>query len=98
IYRGFFMGVSDIVPGVSGGTIAVLLGIYDRLIASINGLFSKEWKRNLGVLIPLGIGDGQALFSLILLMDCLIDPYPVPIFCSFFGLIMVVLHFLFLFY
>jgi len=95
IYRGFFMGVSDIVPGVSGGTIAVLLGIYDRLIASINGLFSKEWKRHLGFLIPLGIGAGLALFSLSHLMEWLIDTYPVPTFYTFIGLIIGVLPFLF---
>src|SRR5699024_11762640 len=80
--------------GVSGGTIAVLLGIYDRLIASINGLFSKEWKRHLGFLIPLGIGAGLALFSLSHLMEWLIDTYPVPTFYTFIGLIVGVLPFL----
>ncbi len=95
IYRGFLMGVSDIVPGVSGGTIAVLLGIYDRLIASINGLFSKDWKRNLGFLIPLGIGAGLALFTLSHLMEWLLMEHPVPTFFTFIGLIIGVLPFLF---
>ena len=35
-YRGFMMGISDVIPGVSGGTIAVLLGIYDDFIASMD--------------------------------------------------------------
>src|SRR5699024_11407522 len=61
IYRGMAMGVSDIVPGVSGGTIAVILGIYDQFIASINGLFSKDWKRHLAFLIPLALGMGIAI-------------------------------------
>lgn len=39
LYRGALMGASDIVPGVSGGTIAVVLGIYQRLIEGINGIF-----------------------------------------------------------
>src|SRR5690625_5504478 len=95
IYRGFFMGMSDIVPGVSGGTIAVLLGIYDRLIASINGLFSKEWKRHLGFLIPLGIGAGLALFSLSHLMEWLIDTYPVLTFYTYISLFIFVLSYLF---
>ncbi|HLR59309.1 MAG TPA: DUF368 domain-containing protein [Pseudogracilibacillus sp.] len=95
IYRGFLMGVSDIVPGVSGGTIAVLLGIYDRLIASINGLFSKDWKRSLGFLIPLGVGAGTALFSLSHLMEWLLLEHPVPTFFTFIGLIIGVLPFLF---
>lgn len=95
IYRGFLMGVSDIVPGVSGGTIAVLLGIYDRLIGAINGLFSKDWKRHLGFLIPLGIGAGLALFSLSHLMEWLLIVHPVPTFFAFIGLIIGVLPFLF---
>ncbi|MCJ7781258.1 MAG: DUF368 domain-containing protein, partial [Acidimicrobiia bacterium] len=35
LFRGFLMGAADIVPGVSGGTIALVLGIYERLIASV---------------------------------------------------------------
>ena len=64
IYRGLLMGASDVIPGVSGGTIALLLGIYDRLIEAINGLFSREWKKHLNFLVPLGIGVAIAIFSL----------------------------------
>src|SRR5690606_1008432 len=56
IYRGILMGISDLIPGVSGGTIAFILGIYDRLLASISGFFSRDWKKYLGFLVPLGIG------------------------------------------
>lgn len=56
IYRGILMGISDLIPGVSGGTIAFILGIYDRLLESISGFFSKEWKKQLGFLVPLGMG------------------------------------------
>ncbi|MGH2318925.1 DUF368 domain-containing protein [Planococcus sp. SE5232] len=56
IYRGILMGISDLIPGVSGGTIAFILGIYDRLLESISGFFSREWKKHLGFLVPLGIG------------------------------------------
>ncbi|HLQ82261.1 MAG TPA: DUF368 domain-containing protein [Pseudogracilibacillus sp.] len=94
IYRGFFMGISDIVPGVSGGTIAVLLGIYDNLIAAINGLFSKEWKRQFGFLIPLGVGAGLAIYTLSHLMEWLLKTYPIPTFFAFIGLIIGVLPFL----
>src|SRR5699024_3608736 len=41
IYRGFVMGTSDVVPGVSGGTIAVLLGFYVHLFEAMSALFSK---------------------------------------------------------
>ena len=37
------MGTSDLVPGVSGGTIALLLGIYNQFIASISGIFSRRF-------------------------------------------------------
>lgn len=56
IYRGILMGISDLIPGVSGGTIAFILGIYDRLLESISGFFSRDWKKHLGFLVPLGIG------------------------------------------
>ena len=42
IYRGILMGISDLIPGVSGGTIAFILGIYDRLLAAISGFFSRD--------------------------------------------------------
>ncbi|ANU24419.1 DUF368 domain-containing protein [Planococcus donghaensis] len=56
IYRGILMGISDLIPGVSGGTIAFILGIYDRLLQSISGFFSRNWRKQLGFLVPLGIG------------------------------------------
>ncbi|MDQ0429707.1 putative membrane protein [Planomicrobium stackebrandtii] len=56
IYRGILMGISDLIPGVSGGTIAFILGIYDRLLEAISGFFSRDWKKHLGFLVPLGLG------------------------------------------
>lgn len=95
IYRGLAMGASDVVPGVSGGTIAVLLGIYDQLIASLNGLFSREWKRHLSFLIPLGLGVSISIFTLAKLMDWLLLHYPGPTYYLFLGLIVGVLPYLF---
>lgn len=95
IYRGFIMGGTDVIPGVSGGTIAVLLGIYDQLIAAINGIFSKEWRKHLGFLIPLGVGILIAIFTLARVMEWLLDNYPGPTFYFFLGLIIGVLPLLF---
>ncbi|SES96896.1 putative membrane protein [Oceanobacillus limi] len=95
IYRGMMMGASDVIPGVSGGTIAVLLGIYDRLIAAINGLMSKEWRKHLGFLIPLGLGVIIAVFSLAKLIEWLFDYYPGPTQFFFLGLIIGILPNLF---
>lgn len=95
IYRGFFMGTSDLVPGVSGGTIAVLLGIYDRLISSISGLFSKEWRKHLGFLIPLGLGMATAVLLLSKLIKYLYEHYPQQTEFFFLGLIIGILPYLF---
>lgn len=95
IYRGLLMGASDVIPGVSGGTIAVLLGIYDRLITAINGIFSKDWKRQLGFLIPLAIGVGTAILLLSHLIEWLFEHYAGPTQFFFLGLIIGILPYLF---
>lgn len=95
IYRGFMMGTSDLIPGISGGTIAVLLGIYDELISSINKLFSRDWAKQLGFLVPLGIGMGAALKLLSDLMDFLLKNHTEPTYFLFLGLIIGIIPFLF---
>ncbi|CQR48282.1 hypothetical protein BN1058_02647 [Paraliobacillus sp. PM-2] len=95
IYRGMMMGASDVVPGVSGGTIAVVLGIYDRLITAVNGFLSKDWKKHLSFLIPLGIGILTSIFLLARGIEFLFDHYPRPTQFSFLGLIIGVLPYLF---
>ncbi len=52
ILKGFAMGTSDLVPGVSGGTIALLLGIYNQFIASISGIFLRRFWLSFTFLIP----------------------------------------------
>ena len=44
VYKGMLMGITELIPGVSAGTIAVMLGIYDRLVMAISGFFSREWE------------------------------------------------------
>src|SRR5699024_2626534 len=95
IYRGMAMGVSDIVPGVSGGTIAVILGIYDQFIASINGLFSKDWKRHLAFLIPLALGMGIAIVLFSHVMKWLLNHHDQVTFYFFIGVIVGILPYLF---
>lgn len=95
IYRGLLIGASDVVPGVSGGTIALLLGIYDQLLSAINGVFSKEWKKHLSFLIPLGMGIAIAIFSLAKLINWLLVHYPEPLQFFFLGLILGILPYLF---
>ncbi|WP_026703009.1 DUF368 domain-containing protein [Salibacterium aidingense] len=94
ILRGMAMGASDIIPGVSGGTIALVLGIYHRLIAAVNNFFSRRWKEQLGFFIPLGIGIGLAVFSLSSMLEWLLASYPQPTFFLFLGLILGTIPFL----
>jgi len=95
IYRGMIMGATDVIPGVSGGTIAVILGIYDRLIAAISGLFTREWKKHMLFLIPLVVGMGSAIFLFSHAMNWLLANYERPTFYFFLGLIIGILPFLF---
>ncbi|WP_073007151.1 DUF368 domain-containing protein [Virgibacillus chiguensis] len=95
IYRGMIMGASDVIPGVSGGTIAVLLGIYDRLIAAINGFLSKNWKQQLGFLVPLGMGVAISILTLSHAINWLFKHYAGPTQFFFLGLIIGILPYLF---
>ncbi|CAM3157632.1 DUF368 domain-containing protein [Filibacter tadaridae] len=94
LYRGFFMGISDLIPGVSGGTIAFILGIYDELLASISGFFSRNWKKQIGFLLPLGIGIVVALLSLSRVIEYLLENHHVPTQFFFLGLIIGVIPFI----
>lgn len=78
LFRGMLIGASDLIPGVSGGTIAIILGIYDRLIEAISGFFSKEWKKHIGFLLPLAIGIGTILLLLSRAIKWLLLQYPQP--------------------
>lgn len=99
--KGFGMGAANIVPGVSGGTIALLTGIYGDFIDSLNqlmilsnwkmiikGKFKDFWKNvNGGFLTALFIGILLSLISLAKLMEYVIVYHPVQTWAFFFGLI-----------
>ncbi len=67
IIKGIFIGVANIIPGVSGGTMAVSMGVYDKIIDSINSI-TKEFKKSFLTLLPLVIGmiGGIGVFSYII--------------------------------
>lgn len=94
LYRGFFMGISDLIPGVSGGTIAFILGIYDELLASISGFFSRDWKKNIGFLLPLAIGMGLTLLLFSRVIEYLLKNYHAQTQFFFLGLVIGVLPFI----
>ena len=76
LFRGFCMALADSVPGVSGGTIAFILGFYDKFIGSLNDLIygkKKEKKIALKFLIKLGIGWGIGMILAILVLTSLFE-------------------------
>ncbi|MEB6037469.1 DUF368 domain-containing protein [Staphylococcus pseudoxylosus] len=87
LWKGFAMGTTDLVPGVSGGTIALLLGIYDDFICSISGIFSKRFWESLKFLIPIGLGMVIAIGVLSKLINYLLSTHTVPTMFFFVGLI-----------
>lgn len=92
--KGIGIGAANTVPGVSGGTIAAITGIYDHLIHAISTYF-KSWKRNTLLLAPVGVGAllGIALFAS--LVEYLLATAPQATAFFFIGLIVGSLPFLF---
>ncbi|MCE0495026.1 DUF368 domain-containing protein [Vibrio salinus] len=104
--KGMGMGAADVVPGVSGGTIAFITGVYDTLLESIrriNPTLIRYWKKNgfsatleyinVKFLICLLAGILTSVATLAKLISWLLKVHPIPIWSFFFGLILVsVLH------
>lgn len=98
---GFSMGIADLIPGVSGGTIAFLSGIYEELLHSIKVVTGKTLRLTLQgkfteslrsvpiyFLLPLGAGILAAIFSLASVLTWLFEHYPVFLWAFFFGLVL----------
>lgn len=98
--RGFGMGIAELVPGISGGTIAFISGIYLELLSSMRSLdrrwlglvLSGRWQEawvaaNMGFLIVLGTGMLCALFSLASVVSWLLEHHEIYLWAFFFGLI-----------
>lgn len=60
--KGFILGVANVIPGVSGGTLAVSLGLYERVLECVTTLF-KKFKENLTFIMPIALGIGVAILS-----------------------------------
>jgi putative membrane protein len=88
--KGCAIGVANIIPGVSGGTLAVILGIYDRLIESIACFFESPGKRKEYIifLVKVLLGAGTAILLLANLMDFLLTQHFQLTMFAFMGLIL----------
>src|SRR5690606_10747150 len=102
--KGIAMGAADVVPGVSGGTVAFISGIYDELLRSISrvpeaalllarGRVVEAWRMaNATFLLVLLGGILTSVFSLARLITWLLEHHPIPVWSFFFGLILVSSH------
>ena len=87
VIKGFIMGIANIIPGVSGGTLALILGIYEEFIGAISHLFSNL-KKNICFLIPIAIGMVLAILSLSHVIDYSYKHFPIPTCLFFVGLVL----------
>lgn len=86
VLKGSLVGVANIIPGVSGGTMAVSMGIYDKLITAITHIF-KDIKRSIRILLPIIIGALLGIGVLAFVIQWLFDNYPTQTNLLFIGLI-----------
>lgn len=100
-FTGLTMGLADLIPGVSSGTIALLCGIYDELLYTIKlitgrvprlfllGEFKQAFKLvPFGFLLPLGFGLILGVLGLVQIVSFLLNTYPVLVWAFFFGLVL----------
>ena len=87
VIKGFFVGIANIIPGVSGGTLAITLGIYEELIEAISHFFRKL-KSNIKFLIPIGIGAFTAIVIGSRIIEISLEKYTLPTLLFFTGLIL----------
>lgn len=85
--KGMLMGISNIIPGVSGGTMAVSLGIYDDLIFSITQFFRKK-RKSIKFLVPLGVGLALGIIFFSYAIEFLLAEYAFITSLAFVGLIL----------
>lgn len=85
--KGFFIGIANIIPGVSGGTMAVSFGIYEQLI-NIVTTFTKNIKKNISYVLPIVIGAVLAIGLLSNVITICLDKYRVATPLLFVGLIL----------
>ena len=84
--KGFVLGIANIIPGVSGGTLAITLGIYEQLINTVSHLFTNL-KKNLEFIIPVGIGAVISILAMSKIINYSLNNFPIPTTLFFIGLI-----------
>lgn len=87
ILKGIIIGIANVIPGVSGGTLAVSMGIYDKIIGSITNMF-KNFKSSVKILFPYAIGMALGIIVFSFVITFLFEKFPIPTNFMFVGLIL----------
>lgn len=87
ILKGLIVGIANIIPGVSGGTMAVSMGIYDKMLTAVSSLF-KKFKESFKFLLPLGIGMILGIGGFTFILSWLLENQPFATAVTFTGLIL----------
>ena len=88
-FKGMLIGIVNIIPGVSGGTIAIVLGIFDDLIVAINNFYKsfEEFKKHFTFLFPIVIGAVLGILAFSSLVASALEAYSFPTVMFFIGLV-----------
>lgn len=87
IIKGMVIGIANIIPGVSGGTMALSMGIYDKLIGAVSNLF-HDWKKSIATLFPILLGCGIGIIGFSYLIEYLLSQHTFVTSMAFIGLIL----------
>lgn len=85
LVRGMAIGIAFIIPGFSGGSVAAILGIYEKLVNAIADLF-KSFKSSIQTLLPIGLGMIIGILALLFPLGWALEAFPIPTVCIFVGL------------
>jgi len=85
--KGIIIGIANIIPGVSGGTMMVSMGVYDTIIGSISGIL-KHFAKSVKTLLPYILGALIGIVALASVLTFCFDNYPLPTATAFIGLIL----------
>ncbi len=87
IIKGVLIGIANIIPGVSGGTMALSMGIYDKLIGAVSNFF-KDWKQSILTLLPILAGCGIGIVGFAYMIEFLLSEHTFVTSMAFIGLIL----------
>src|SRR6056297_2513409 len=91
-FNGILMGMANVIPGLSGGTLLLLTGMYPRFIdvfgsLNIRSLKDYKWKENIIFIMIIAIGALLSIFAMSKIMSWLLESYQVPVYLLLIGLI-----------